>query len=277
MQLPPYVFACIITQFIYCYSEQALKDVTKIAKFKISKLNVRAICGFNKGYFMAGSNRSPLPGGNLTDRRSIYFLEDLTNEKKNKPLWEIPLPKSNNPVSILEIQNPYLLCYCQPNVFVINPFHKQILLSFHKEFESLRLLEGRYSLNCLNMIGISYKDKAIISVDVEKYPIFGVELNEYKERANAICQSREGNLYACLGPTIYSYNIFKKDKKVLKTYPPTAEVLYLTCSPKNVLFALVASMEEIEEVPSDKAESDLTAKELELAKSLKFPPQQKEN
>jgi hypothetical protein len=74
LEFPPYVFACLITQFIYCYTEEALRDVRKIIKIKISKLNVRAICGFNKGYFMGGSNRSQLPGGKLTDRRSIYFV-----------------------------------------------------------------------------------------------------------------------------------------------------------------------------------------------------------
>jgi len=36
------------------------------------------------------------------------------------------------------------------------------------------MLEGRYSLNCVNLIGISMKEKSIICADVEKYPIFGV-------------------------------------------------------------------------------------------------------
>jgi hypothetical protein len=79
VEFPPYIFACFITQFIYMYTEDALKDVTKIIKIKISKLNVKAICGFNKGYFMAGANRSPFPGGNISDKRSIYFMENLTD------------------------------------------------------------------------------------------------------------------------------------------------------------------------------------------------------
>ena len=77
IDLPPYIFGCFITQFLYCYTEEALYDVTKIIKIKISKLNVKAICNFNKGYFMGGYNRSSLPGGKLTDRRSIYFMENL--------------------------------------------------------------------------------------------------------------------------------------------------------------------------------------------------------
>ncbi len=71
---PPYVFACLIGQFIYLYSEKALADVKEIEKLKISKLNVKTLCGFNKGYFMGGYNRSPYPGGKLTDRRAILYL-----------------------------------------------------------------------------------------------------------------------------------------------------------------------------------------------------------
>lgn len=59
---------------MYLYTEDALKDVNKIVKIKISKLNVKAICNFNKGFFMGGANRSPLPGGKITDKRSIYFV-----------------------------------------------------------------------------------------------------------------------------------------------------------------------------------------------------------
>jgi len=58
------------------------------------------------------------------------------------------------------------------------------------------LLEGRYALNCVNMLGVSLKDKSIISVDVEKYPIFGVELNEFPEKAISVCQAKDGVVYA---------------------------------------------------------------------------------
>ncbi len=132
LDFPPYIFACLITQFIYLYTEQALYDVTKIIKMKISKLNVKAICRFNKGYFMGGFNRSPFPGGKLTDKRSIYFMQNLSAQNKNKPLWQITIPKNNNPITILQSQNPYLLCYCSPNIYLLNPFTKQILLSFQK-------------------------------------------------------------------------------------------------------------------------------------------------
>lgn len=80
---------------------------------------------------------------------------------------------------------------------------------------------------------------------MERYPIFGVELNEYGEKATAICQSREGNIYACWGRCIFGYNVFKKEKKVLKSYGDKTEVLYLTCSPKNVLFALIKTEEDV--------------------------------
>lgn len=76
---PPYIFACMISQFIYLYTEEALQDVSKIIKIKISKLNVKCLCNFNKGYFMGGYNRSPFPGGNTIEKRTIYFLENLSS------------------------------------------------------------------------------------------------------------------------------------------------------------------------------------------------------
>lgn len=76
-------------------------DTKFIQKAKISKMNVKSLCSFNKGYFMGGYNRSPLPGGKLIDKRTIYYLEDISTDKKNKPYWEINMPKSCNPISYL--------------------------------------------------------------------------------------------------------------------------------------------------------------------------------
>lgn len=77
-EFPPHLFACVIGQFLYFYSEDALIDAKFIQKAKISKMNVKAICSYNKGYFMGGYNRTPLPGGKLIDKRTIYYLEDIS-------------------------------------------------------------------------------------------------------------------------------------------------------------------------------------------------------
>lgn len=196
VSFPPFLFACFISQFIYFYTEEALHDVSRITKIKISKMNIRCMEFFNKGYFMGGYNRSPFPGGNLIDKRTIYYLENLTPEHKNKPLWEINIPKSKAPVSLLLFQNPYLIAYCEPNVYVINPYKQSILISFQKEFLEIIMLEGRYAMNCLNMLAISLKQKSLISVDVEKYPIYGVELNQFPEKAIAVSQAKNGLVYA---------------------------------------------------------------------------------
>ena len=39
------------------------------------------------------------------------------------------------------------------------------------------MLEGRYAISCLNMVGISSNNSKIFSADVEKHPIYGVEIN----------------------------------------------------------------------------------------------------
>ena len=70
----PYLFICVIGQFFYFYSEEALRDLKYVEKAKISKLNVKALCEFGKGYFLGGYNRTPFPGGKLIDKRTIYYL-----------------------------------------------------------------------------------------------------------------------------------------------------------------------------------------------------------
>lgn len=76
----------MIGQFLYLYLEENLDDSHDLMKVKISKLEVKAICKYNKGYFMGGYNRSPLPGGKHTNKRTIYYLEELSAEKKAKPI-----------------------------------------------------------------------------------------------------------------------------------------------------------------------------------------------
>ena len=38
-------------------------------------MNVMSICRFNKGYFLGGYNRSPLPTGGFINKRTIYYME----------------------------------------------------------------------------------------------------------------------------------------------------------------------------------------------------------
>ena len=83
---PNGLFACTIGQYLYLYLEENLDDSHQLMKVKISKLEVKAICKYNKGYFMGGYNRSPLPGGKHTTKRTIYYLEELSSSKKAKPI-----------------------------------------------------------------------------------------------------------------------------------------------------------------------------------------------
>lgn len=240
---PPHLFACIIGQFIYFYPDDALIDTKFIQKAKISKLNVVSLCSFNKGYFMGGYNRSPLPGGNLIDKRTIYYIEDISTDYKNKPQWEIPLPKSQNPVSHMQVQNPYLLCYCQPNLYVINPFDKTILLSFQKELLKMYLLEGRFATSCLNIVGVSQKEH-IFSADVEKFPVYGVEINEFPFKATSLCQSKEGKIFSCFNNSIFTFDPFKRTQALFKAYEPNKIVMSIFCTPNNALVVLLKATEE---------------------------------
>lgn len=74
IDLSPYVFACIIGQFIYFYSELALIHPDEIEKVKISKMNVKCLCKYGKGYLLGGYNRNFLPQGGFIKKRTIYYL-----------------------------------------------------------------------------------------------------------------------------------------------------------------------------------------------------------
>jgi hypothetical protein len=97
---------------MYFFTKEAINNFTKIIKIKISKLNIKCLCNFDNGYFMGGYNRKIYPGGGFTNKRTIYYIEKLTEKKKNKPQYEINIPKNNYPVTVLQIQYPYLMCYC---------------------------------------------------------------------------------------------------------------------------------------------------------------------
>jgi hypothetical protein len=81
---------------------------------------------------MGGYNRSPFPGGNLIKKRTIYYIQNLSSEHKNKPNYEIAIPKNEKPISILELQYPFLMCYCEPSTYIIHIIHQTILISFQK-------------------------------------------------------------------------------------------------------------------------------------------------
>lgn len=75
--LPPFLLAVIEGQFMQLFNEDLASDAVRV---KISKMEPKAICRYNKGYFLGGYNRSILPGGRHTTRRSIYFLDKLDFE-----------------------------------------------------------------------------------------------------------------------------------------------------------------------------------------------------
>ena len=75
------------------------------------------------------------------------------------------------------MQNPFLICYCEPHLYMINPFEKSIIISFQNNIADILLLEGRFAVSYLNMVGVGRKSMTIFTADVEKYPVFGVEIN----------------------------------------------------------------------------------------------------
>lgn len=75
---------------------------------------------YNKGYYAGGYNRSRLPGQQRTRKRAIFFLNELQFKVKNKAQSQIRLKDSDQPVTMLRIQNPYLVAYCRPTIYVVS-------------------------------------------------------------------------------------------------------------------------------------------------------------
>ena len=72
------------------------------------------------------------------------------------------LKDSDCPVSILQVQNPYILAYCHPVVYLISIHSKEILITFEKDILSMSLIEGRYAISNVN--GVGYQVKIIYSI-----------------------------------------------------------------------------------------------------------------
>jgi hypothetical protein len=75
-QIPPYLFVLLEDRFIHGY-RMGVASLDEPVHIRISKLEPRAICRFNKGYFIGGYNRSFLPGNRRTMTRDIYFIENF--------------------------------------------------------------------------------------------------------------------------------------------------------------------------------------------------------
>lgn len=85
------------------------------------------------------------------------------------------------------MQNPYLFAYCRPTFYLISIQSKETLITFEKEALSFLILEGRYAFSSLNGIGISLKN-TIYTFDVERYPLYGVEVTEHLYTAECLCR-----------------------------------------------------------------------------------------
>lgn len=116
-------------RFIHAYKTSAT-GLEKPISMRISKLEPRAICRFNKGYYLGGYNRSFLPGNKRTQTRKIIFLEKLKHDTKNVAEDFIRLADSDCPVSVVRVQNPYIFAYCRPVVYLIAICSKAILITF---------------------------------------------------------------------------------------------------------------------------------------------------
>lgn len=80
------------------------------------------------------------------------------------------------------------------------------------------MIEGRFATSCLNMIGISASNSKILTADLEKYPIYGVEINEFEFPATSICQSKDGRIFAAFDREIYSFDPLKNCKHTFKRF-----------------------------------------------------------
>ena len=76
------------------------------------------------------------------------------------------MPKNTKPISHLQGHNPYLICYCEPCTYIVNPFTREILLSFEKGLSLVRVLKGKYAFSCVNILGIAEANSSILSADV---------------------------------------------------------------------------------------------------------------
>ena len=90
-----------------------------MASIRISKMEPRTIARYNKGYYIGGYNRSSLPGNRRSTKRSIYYTTQLKLQGKNKPEEQIFLKDSQQPISLIQVQTPYMLVYCHPIAYLM--------------------------------------------------------------------------------------------------------------------------------------------------------------
>jgi hypothetical protein len=188
-------------RFLHAYRVGTV-GLDKPVSIRISKLEPRSICRFNKGYYLGGYNRSFLPGNKRTTTRLIYFLDRLLTDAKNKPIDTIKLPDSDCPVSALQVQNPYLFAYCRPAIYLLSIISKDILITFEKDATDLMLLEGRFAHASVNGVGISSRHN-IFTFDIERFPLFGVEINEHAFACESLCMERTGRIFGARGATVF--------------------------------------------------------------------------
>ena len=74
-EMPPFLFIVMRDVWIETYKIGEKGGVEVAGRFRMSKLEPRAVSRFNKGYFVGGYNRGFLPGNKRTLQRSIYYVD----------------------------------------------------------------------------------------------------------------------------------------------------------------------------------------------------------
>lgn len=140
-------------------------------------------------------------------------------------------------MSKLTVQNPYLFAYCRPTFYLISLQSRDTLITFEKDSLNYHILEGRFAFSALNGIGLSLKN-TIFTFDVERYPLYGVEVSEHLYTAECLCREKTGRIFGGHSNMIFEYNPLKKYSKCWTLYPEGEIVVGIGCTPSNSLMAL---------------------------------------
>ena len=113
------------------------------------------------------------------------------------PSRSIRLDNSGEPVSILISQNPYILAYCKPKVYLIHSQKLEIVVKLERSIESGLLLEGRYLKSLLCFMGITTEGRVLRIIFDKMGTVYGVEVDETNHKAESVTVSRSGRVFMC--------------------------------------------------------------------------------
>ena len=103
-----------------------------------------------------------------------------------------------------------MFAYCHPMAYLINLHSREIVITFEKDMLNVLLLEGRYAISNVNGVGVGARN-TLFTFDVERLPVFGVEMNEHKVMCEFICLERTGRVFGSSGKRVFEYNPLKRD------------------------------------------------------------------